>query len=120
MLFFSYASLLAELILHYICFAEEKTLGAVFDDYSDPDAPPLTQLPPKHLLYYNLGIKMPGESIDEEPTPRGDDDDEDKPTQDDDDPELIQELSDDKQKVKISRKSTRLRTEEMLIYNSIN
>ena len=57
---------------------------------------------------------MPGESIDEEATPRGDDDDEDKPKQDDDDPELIQELSDDKQKVKVSRKSTRLRTEEML------
>lgn len=50
-------------------------MGAVFDNYSDPEAEPLTQLPPKHLLYYNLGLKMPGGPIEEEEeTPRSDDD----------------------------------------------
>ena len=69
--------------------SDEKTLGDVFDDYSDPEAPPLTQLPPKHLMYYNLGIKMPGELIDEEPTPRSDEEDEALPKDgEDDDPEV--------------------------------
>jgi hypothetical protein len=54
---------------------EERTMGATFDNYSDPEAEPLTHLPPKHLLYYNLGLKMPGGPIEEEEeTPRSDDD----------------------------------------------
>jgi len=65
--------------------AAEKTLGDVFDSYSDPEAEPLTQLPPKHILYYNLGLKMPGGPHDEEPTPRSDEeDDEEKGGGDDD------------------------------------
>jgi hypothetical protein len=56
-------------------------MGDVFEKYSDPEAEPLTHLPPKHLLYYNLGLKMPGGPIEEEEdTPRSDDDkDEDLP-----------------------------------------
>ena len=50
-------------------------MGDVFENYSDPEADPLTQLPPKHLLYYNLGLKMPGGPIDEEETPRSDEED---------------------------------------------
>jgi len=67
----------------------EKTLGDVFDDYSDPDAEPLTQLPPLHLMYFNLGIKMPGEIIDEEPTARSEDEGEDLPKNEGDDPDVI-------------------------------
>jgi len=67
----------------------EKTLGDVFDDYSDPDAEPLTQLPPLHLMYFNLGIKMPGELMDEEPTARSEDEEEDLPTNEGDDPNVI-------------------------------
>ncbi len=53
---------------------EERTIGATFDNYSDPEAEPLTHLPPKHLLYYNLGLKMPGPIEEQEETPRSDDD----------------------------------------------
>ena len=53
-------------------------MGDVFENYSDPEAEPLTQLPPKHLLYYNLGLKMPGGPIDEEETPRSDDEDQEE------------------------------------------
>lgn len=56
----------------------EKTLGDVFDSYSDPEAEAITQLPPKHILYYNLGIKMPGGPHDEEATPRSDEEDEEQ------------------------------------------
>ena len=75
----------------------EKTLGDVFDRYSDPEAEPLTQLPPKHLMYYNLGMKIPGEEIEEEATPRSDEDEEEGQRNGNSD--VIEEMDDEKQKI---------------------